>query len=293
MGRIVKPSTSALTRHRSASGRTLLGRMARQGRDDGPAVGRNIYSQVAARLGQEIVAGVYPPGSLLPTAAEMCARFSVSRTALREAYSILNAKSLIVARPKIGTRVRPKSDWNLLDSEVLAWHLQATPNEHFVDDLFVLRQMVEPAAAALSASLRLPKTVDRIAEAYGRMDRFKNGAGDLIGADLDFHMAILEASDNRFLAALGGLIHTALECTFRLSWQGAARIQDDRLLQHKGIFEAIRDGDAELARTRMAELLRDSIEDVREYLRQRDARPGKRPGHSRAVPGAAGEEPRS
>ena len=40
-------------------------------------------------------------------------------------------------------------------------------------------------------------TVDRIAEAYGRMDRFKHGAGDLIGADLDFHMAILEATDNR------------------------------------------------------------------------------------------------
>ena len=84
-------------------------------------------------------------------------------------------------------------------------------------------------------------------------------------------MAILEASGNRFLAALGGLIQTALEGTFRLSWQGAARIKDDRLFQHKGIFEAIREGDPALAKARMAELLRDSIEDVREYLRQRDA----------------------
>ena len=283
MGRIVKPSTGALTRHRSAPGRALLGRMARHGRDDDPAFARNIYSQVAARLGQEIVAGVYPPGTLLPNAADMCARFSVSRTALREAYSILSAKALILARPKIGTRVRPKSDWNLLDSEVLAWHLQDTPNEHFVDDLFVLRQMVEPAAAALAAALRSPATVERIAEAYGRMDKFKYGAGDLIGADLDFHMAILEASDNRFLAALGGLIHTALECTFRLSWQGAARIQDDRLFQHRGIFEAIRDGDAELARSRMAELLRDSIGDVREYLRQRDRGVRKEPEASQEV----------
>ncbi len=270
MGRIAKPSTGALTRHRSPSGRVLLGRISRHGRED-PAFARNIYSQVAARLGQDIVAGVYPPGTLLPNAAKMCARFSVSRTALREAYSILSAKALILARPKIGTRVRPKSEWNLLDSEVLAWHLQATPTEHFVDDLFVLRQMVEPAAAALAAALGSPATVDRIAEAYGRMDKFKNGAGDLIGADLDFHMAILEASGNRFLAALGGLIQTALECVFRLSWQGAARIQDDRLLQHRGIFEAIGEGDAELARARMAELLRDSIEDVREYLRQRDS----------------------
>ena len=279
MGRIAKPSTGALTRPRSASGRAPLGRAARQGRDD-PAFARNIYSQVAAKLGQEIVAGVFPPGTLLPNAAKMCARFSVSRTALREAYSILSAKALIVARPKIGTRVRPKSDWNLLDSEVLAWHLQATPNEHLVDDLFVLRQMVEPPAAALAASLHSHATIDRIAEAYGRMEQFKSGAGDLIGADLDFHMAILEATHNGFLAALGGLIHTALECTFRLSWQGAARIQDDRLFQHRGIFEAIRDGDAELARVRMSELLSDSIEDVREFLRQRDGGLRKQPAAS-------------
>jgi DNA-binding FadR family transcriptional regulator len=269
VGRIAKTSTDALTRHRPAFVRGPLGRIARQSREEG-AFARNIYSQVAARLGQDIVSGVYPPGTLLPNAAKMCARFSVSRTALREAYSILSAKALILARPKIGTRVRPKSEWNLLDSEVLAWHLLAAPNEQFVADLFVLRQMVEPAAAALAAELHAPATVERIAEAYGRMDRFKNGAGDLIGADLDFHMAILEASENRFLAALGGLIHTALECTFRLSWQGAARIQDDRLFQHRGIFEGIRDGDAELARSRMAELLRDSIGDVREYLNQRE-----------------------
>jgi DNA-binding FadR family transcriptional regulator len=270
MARIGKPSAAFVKRRRAASGQAASGRATKTGRDD-RAFERNIYSRLAGELGQEIVAGVYPPGSLLPSAIEMCARFSVSRTALREAYSILSAKGLIVARPKIGTRVRPKSDWNLLDPEVLAWHLQSTPNEQLVDDLFVLRQMVEPPAAALAASLRSAGIVDRIAEAYGRMERFKSGAGDLIGADLDFHMAIIEATDNRFLAALGGLIHTALECTFRLSWQGAARIQDDRLFQHRGIFEAIRDGDSSLARERMAELLRDSIGDVREYLKERDA----------------------
>jgi DNA-binding FadR family transcriptional regulator len=132
-----------------------------------------------------------------------------------------------------------------------------------------LRQMIEPAAAALAASSASRATIDRIADAYGRMDQFKNGAGDLIGADLDFHMAILEATENPFLAALGGMIQAALECTFQLSWQGAARIQDDRLLQHRAIFEAIRDRASDLARDRMAELLRDSIGDVREYLRQR------------------------
>jgi GntR family transcriptional regulator, galactonate operon transcriptional repressor len=245
----------------------------RAGRRDrpAPAFERDIHTSLAGRLGRDIVGGVYPPGTLLPNAADMCARLSVSRTALREAYSVLTAKAMIVARPKIGTRVRPKADWNMLDPQVLSWHLQSTPTENFVAELFVLRQMVEPEAAALAAKARSRATIDRIAEAYGRMDRFKEGAGDLIGADLDFHMGILEATGNHFLTALGGLIRTSLECTFELSWEGASRIQDARLHQHRGILEAIRDGSPELAKKRMTELLSDSINDVREYMKQRDA----------------------
>jgi GntR family transcriptional regulator, galactonate operon transcriptional repressor len=243
-----------------------------QRRDRGAqAFERNIRTSLAERLGREIVSGVYAPGSLLPSAAEVCARFSVSRTALREAYSVLTAKAMIVARPKIGTRVRPKADWNMLDPEVLSWHLESTPTESFVAELFVLRQMVEPEAAALAAREHSRATIERIEDAYGRMDQFKDGAGDLIGADLDFHMSILEGTGNHFLAALGGLIRTSLECTFELSWEGASKIHDDRLYQHRGILEAIRDGFPELAKTRMTELLRDSIGDVRQYLNQRDA----------------------
>ena len=234
---------------------------------------RNIHAYLANKLGREIVGGAYPPGSLLPGEQEMCARFSVSRTALREAFRVLAAKGLIVARPKVGTRVRPKTGWNMLDPEVLAWHLQTVPTEDFVADLYVLRQMVEPAAAALAASGRARATIDRIAAAYADMERFKNGAGDLIAADLQFHLAILEATGNHFLGALGSLIHTSLLGTFRLSWEGAARIQDDRLHQHRAIFEAIRDGLPERARQRMTDLLRESMNDVGEFLRQRAAAP--------------------
>jgi DNA-binding FadR family transcriptional regulator len=227
-------------------------------------------AQLAARLGQEIVSGVYPPGSLLPNSAEMGERFSASRTALREAYSKLSGKGLIVARPKIGTRVRPRGEWNLLDSEVLAWHMTSEPEEQIVNDLFELRRAIEPLAAEIAAATRPAGSVALIAEAYGRMERFKNGGGDLIGADLDFHVAILEATGNHFFRALGGLIQASLECSFRLSWLGAAAIRDDRLLQHGGILEAIRAGAPGQARSRMVELLNDSMDDIRKYCRRRE-----------------------
>ena len=213
-------------------------------------------------LGRDIVSGVHPPGSQLPNAEEMCARFKVSRTALREAYSLLNAKALIAARPKTGTRVRPREEWNLFDPDVLAWHMQSEPTAAFIGDLFVLRQMVEPAAAALAAQSRAKPTLDRIASAFARMERYKDGASELIEADLDFHMSILGATDNPFLTALGGLIHASLQCAFRFSWEGAARIQDSRLRQHGAILDAIRAGAADAAREAMRVLLADSLDDV-------------------------------
>ncbi len=231
---------------------------------------RNVHSQLANSIGRDIVSGVYAPGALLPGEVEMRERFDVSRTALREAYSVLGAKSLIVARPKVGTRVRARADWNMLDPEVLAWHLQTVPVEDFAGELYVLRQMVEPEAAALAAAARSRPTIERIAAAYADMERFKHGVdGDLIAADTRFHLAILEATGNRFIGALGGLIRAALVATFRLSWEGAARIADDRLLEHRAIFEAIRDADPEQARDRMHLLLRESFNDISKAVRKR------------------------
>jgi GntR family transcriptional regulator, galactonate operon transcriptional repressor len=232
---------------------------------------RNLSDQVAAALGREIVRGVHPPGAQLPNAEEMRARFGVSRTALREAYSLLSAKALIAARPKTGTRVRPRQEWNLFDPDVLAWHLQSQPTGAFIADLFVLRQMVEPAAAELAAQEQSNATIDRVAEAYARMEQYKDGAGELIDADLDFHMGILGATDNPFLTALGGLIHASLQCVFRYSWEGAARIHDSRLAQHGAILEAIREAKPALAGERMRALLTDSLEDVRAFLSQRES----------------------
>lgn len=239
---------------------------------NGVSVERNVYAYIAHKLGCEIVSGVFPPGTLLPNESEMRARFAVSRTALREAYSVLAAKGLILPRPKIGTRVRAKADWNMLDPEVLTWHLEAVPNEDFISELYTLRLMIEPAAAALTATAPSQATIDQIEAAYADMVRFKDGAGDLISADLRFHLCILSATGNHFLSAFGSLIYAALFSTFRLSWEGAARIRDNRLQQHGDVFDAIRQRDPDRANERMRALIGDSLGDVREFLHQRDER---------------------
>jgi len=229
---------------------------------------RNANDSLAVALGGEIIAGLYPPLSRLPNEGALLERFKVSRPTLREAFRVLAAKGLIVSRQKVGTSVRPRSDWNMLDPDFLAWHLRASLTEGFVADLFQLRQMVEPQAAFLAAQSSDPAAVERIRAAYLDMERWKTGRGDLIGADLRFHQSILDATGNAFIGALGGLIHTALIGTFKLGWRGVV-IRDDRLHQHRAVLEAIETGDAAAARERMATLLQDSIDDVRRALAKR------------------------
>jgi DNA-binding FadR family transcriptional regulator len=226
----------------------------------------NANDFLAAALGGEIIAGVYPPGSRLPGEAILLERFKISRPTLREAFRVLAAKGLIVSRQKVGTSVRPKSDWNMLDPDFLAWHLRTALTEDFVNDLFQLRQMVEPQAAYLAAQSRDPAALERISAAYADMERSNGLADEVTGADLRFHQAILDATGNLFIGALGGLIDTALAGTFQLGWRAAASIRDNRLHQHQAVLKAIGEGQAEEARARMAELLRDSVADVRREM---------------------------
>ncbi len=252
------------------SAATSPGEVKRSGARSRP-LGRNVHDFLAHEIGTEIVGGLHPPGALLPNENDLRKRFRVSRTALREAFRIVAAKGLIVPRPKVGTRVRPKADWNMLDPDVLAWLLHAAPSEAFVAQLFELRQMVEPQAAAQAARLRSAKTLAGISSAYDDMERFRDCSGDLIGADLRFHQAILEATGNHFVAALGSLIRTALVGSFQLGWEGPAIMQNNRLRQHRAVLEAIRARKADDAYAHMAKLLRDSIGDVKRSLRRRAA----------------------
>jgi len=103
--------------------------------------------------------------------------------------------------------------------------------------------------------------------AYDEMARSSDGSGDLIGADVRFHEAILVATQNPLIATLGVMIHIALAGSFKLGWPSAATMSDVRLQQHRVILDAILDRRADDARARMAALLEVSMDDVRRALR--------------------------
>jgi len=226
---------------------------------------RSLHGQVAHDIGARILRGDLEPGAPLPTEADFSIRLKVSRTALREAIKVLAAKGLVESRPKTGTRVRPRDDWNLLDPDVLAWQLAAGPVERFVSDLFELRQMIEPPAAAIAARRATPAEIRRIAQAYAAMEGAGNDNERWIDPDLRFHLAIMRATGNELLGPLGAMIETALITSFRLS---AANPEGPRhsLPLHSAILAAIRRRDATAAAAAMQRLLAGAAEDVRRAL---------------------------
>ena len=88
---------------------------------------------MATQVCRDIVARRVSPGSLLPTATEMCERFSVSRTTLGRRTDSFDRQGPHRGAAKGGNSRRPKTDWSLLDPEVLASVFEAySSNGHFV-----------------------------------------------------------------------------------------------------------------------------------------------------------------
>jgi DNA-binding FadR family transcriptional regulator len=197
----------------------------------------------------------------------MSERFGVSRTVVREAIKVLASKGLVETRPKVGTQVRLRRYWNLLDSDVLDWRYEVGPDEGFLEDLSEVREIIEPQGAALAAERATIDEVDGILAWCDRMeDAAAEDGDDYIDADMAFHTAILDACHNDLLAQLSDTITMAL----RLSRRMTVSVPGSSLAAmpaHRAVAHAIRDREPRAAESAMHELLRMTAVDIDRALR--------------------------
>lgn len=214
-----------------------------------------VRERVLATLGRRILSSHYPPGSTLPTEAQLCAEFGVSRTAMREAIKMLAAKGLVVSRQRAGTRVQDADNWNRLDTDVLNWMSDVEPDPAFVAGLIEVRQALEPAAAHYAAMRATSRDLALIEEAYEAMRAAPlEDFAACAEADLGFHVRILRASHNPVFASLGNLIGQALTNSFRLT-TSASQSYVAALAAHGDVLEAIRLRQPDVASARMRALI--------------------------------------
>ena len=228
----------------------------------------NLCGQVVQDLGRRIVHGEFRPGAVLPQEATLCDQFVVSRTVVREAVKVLAAKGLVDSRPKRGTVVRPSANWSHLDADLLQWRTESDAAADHLVYLTELRQAVEPAAAAMAAARAAPEDIARIAEACRAM---REGVGDVeafVAADRQFHIAVLQASGNPFLAPIANVVHSALGASLRVTNRKREENATSVPL-HERVLKAIQAREPAKAQKAMQQLLRDATTRIQRNVKPR------------------------
>ncbi len=222
-----------------------------------------LHGSLAHRIASDIIKGNLAPGSLLPREESASEAFGVSRSAYREAIRTLAAKGMLSSLPKVGTKVAPRSAWHILDPDILAWHFDVAPNEAFIRNLFELRKIVEPSAAALAAMRRNDLELSRLADALSRMARTNPRSGGWLNAMVAFHQELLTAGRNEALASLWPAIQTTIRWSVKLQMMlPNLMLARDPVADHARVFEKIASQNAEGTLTEMALLIEAALTDT-------------------------------
>jgi DNA-binding FadR family transcriptional regulator len=217
---------------------------------------RRLHEEVVRQMANLIIDGSHPAGTLLPTEADLTARFGVSRTVVREAIRILASKGLVTAKQGSGTWVREAEHWSLLDPLVLTTRLRVSPDEQLIDDLFEARRTIEVEVAMLAARRRSLENISTLETNVRRMRVIGQSDTREYGMlDLRFHHGLFVAAGNQVLQQMAWTtVETIVVAASRSSLPEAIR-HDDSQRGHETVFEAVRAGDAVRAREEVCRLL--------------------------------------
>ncbi|MEU0537442.1 FadR/GntR family transcriptional regulator [Amycolatopsis tolypomycina] len=205
----------------------------------------NLGSAVTAELVDRIVRGVHPPGTSLPSEPALCESFSVSRTVVREAVKLLQAKGLVQVRQGAGTVVNPASMWNMLDELVLAAVIAEDETVAVLDDLVVTRRLLESDMAMVAARTAGPEVVARLGELVDRMDELVGEPVAYRELDLAFHDTIMQVSGNRLARGVVRALENQVVNTARYVGPSERALCVASNKGHRRVYERIAAGDPE------------------------------------------------
>lgn len=222
---------------------------------------QHLPEQVARAIGLSIMRQDFKAGDVLLSEPELSLQFNVSRTVLREALKVLGKKGMIESRPKIGTRVRPRTDWNLLDADVIDWQYEIGPDKNFLEAICEVRLMFEPLAARFAAARATNEEIETIVDYCQLMQEEIDSTENYIAADLQFHAAIYAATHNELLQQIMATLAASLR-TSRLVTSHLPGADLAAMPAHQAVTEAIRTRDEHAAEEDMRKLVLATTEDI-------------------------------
>ncbi|MGB0723406.1 MAG: GntR family transcriptional regulator [Gammaproteobacteria bacterium] len=189
---------------------------------------RPLYLDVADRVRELIYRRQLNPGDWIDEPA-LCEQLAISRTPLREALKVLHGEQLVELVPRKGCRVNELDDEGLLE-------------------LFPVMASLEGLCANLATQKLTPKDLKRLEGIHERLEATAAGGkvDDYYEANREFHRAIQELADNRWLNRIAGELRNVLLLARHRQLTHPGRLQAS-LEEHRAIMQALRDGEAEQA----------------------------------------------
>ncbi len=202
---------------------------------------------VAEALAEEIFTGRYQPGEFVPKEIDLCERFALNRSAVRSDLRQLVDAGIIERISGYGSRVRPYSEWNILDPQVTAWMTRfATPNPGIQREILTFRFDVEPYVAMTAAKRATARDLVAIEEAFDGMGQHLRQPVDAgqrarlhSDCDVAFHVAIFKATHNIVWTQLSHILRPSIHLLVETS-NVSASDPEESLERHRVLMESIR-----------------------------------------------------
>src|SRR3712207_2294015 len=206
-----------------------------------------LRDRAADQLLEMVVSGGLEPGERLPPERELCERLGVSRTVVREALNLLEARGLIsiehgrgavvsggntdAVRDALGVilRVRPKVLWELLE----------------------MRAILEVGISGLAAERATEEDTDAMRVQLERMAALIDVPEGYVDADVEFHALLARAARNGVLLTMLEPIVDLLRASRRVSASRRPGSALRALGEHEEILRCVEVGDTEGARREM------------------------------------------
>lgn len=198
---------------------------------------------LADQLEASLLEGRYPVGAQMPTEKGIAEGYGVSRQVVREAARLLEDRGLVDIRPGRGmTVLAPDVNVTVQRFRVLLQRGEASFRQ-----LMELRQMTEGDMAALAASNRTDDDIRRMRSSIEQASAHPHDYAACLDADLAFHLAVAQATQNPFVMAFILPINSMLRDAYRRPISYLAT-QPHTIAEHGAIADAIADRDVDAAR---------------------------------------------
>jgi GntR family transcriptional regulator, transcriptional repressor for pyruvate dehydrogenase complex len=212
---------------------------------------RRINESVADQIRQAIFSGLIATGHKLPPEREMAEHFQTSRVALREALRALEKEGLITIKRGAGGGAFIADFDNALRALADSLNTVAKLGSAKSANLSEMRSILEPEITRLATLRATPEDVSAIeAVVIAQEQELENGELSR-KLDMDFHRCVAEAAHNPIMSIVVNAINRSITDSILRS----KRTEDMRkrvVTYHRNIFEAVRSGNADLAKQVMS-----------------------------------------